>query len=94
MGVSKVYIGWVPQKGGILLKKPLKSSYQISVGGLPTSIQVIKPPDKTTYKPGEKIDPTGIIVKAYYEDGSEYGVIPIKQLQFEPNVISDGSGNS
>lgn len=54
---------------------------------LPTNIQVDVPPTKTTYQYGESIDFTGLVVKAYRENGTLWtsnkypaGVIPFSEL--------------
>jgi len=38
----------------------------------PESLSIIAEPNKTTYSVGESFDPTGMIVKVVYSDGSEY----------------------
>lgn len=47
------------------------------------SLQIMKEPNKTSYIPGEKFDPTGMIVNGIYDDGSS---VPIASaaLKFEP----------
>jgi hypothetical protein len=44
----------------------------ITVGDAPNlvSIEVETPPNKTTYRLGELFNPSGMIVRAYYDDGS------------------------
>ena len=62
---------------------------------LPDWIQIISPPYKTEYRSGEKVDLTGILVKAYqgssvwndttgrYQDG----IIPVQELFPSPQII-------
>ena len=47
------------------------------------SLRITKEPNKTSYIPGEKFDPTGMIVNGIYDDGSS---VPIANaaLKFEP----------
>lgn len=53
---------------------------------IPSSIRVTKNPDKTSYQNGETINPSGIIVHAYYADGGDHGTILNSELTFEPLV--------
>lgn len=66
---------------------------------IPASIQIIKAPDKTTYVNGQKIDLTGIFVKAYMADGTEYetglnkgsvyeNALPLSELSNSPTLAS------
>ncbi len=67
---------------------------------LPSSIVITIQPTKKDYYSGEVIDTTGMVVKAYKEDGSLWegdgypgGVIPTSELTIEPTVASgEGSG--
>jgi len=47
------------------------SAFGSSFGSYPVSIEVITPPTKTKYKPGDTLDLSGMIIKAYYSDGSK-----------------------
>ena len=54
---------------------------------LPNELRIVEPPNKTNYNQGEPVDYTGMIVKAYYDDGTLWtdekhpdGVIPIDEL--------------
>ena len=47
------------------------------------SLQIMKEPNKTSYIPGEKFDPTGMIVNGIYDDGSSAPVANAA-LKFEP----------
>lgn len=51
---------------------------------LPTRIAVVTPPTKTNYSAGETIDTTGMVLKAYYSDDSEYGTIYKAWYSIEP----------
>ena len=67
---------------------------------MPSRISIVTDPSKTLYNDGEGIDISGIVVKAYYEDGNPYdaqgysnGTIPFNELSFEPTAAAfDGSG--
>ena len=72
-----------------------KINGSIYSSGLPTEIRVTTPPNKTSYTDGEAIDYSGMIVKAYDEDGNlwtspEYpnGVVPNDEL-----IISESIAN-
>lgn len=60
---------------------------------LPVRIEVITPPTKTEYEDGEYINPTGIVVRAYYADGTEYGSVLPSELGYEPEKASGGGGS-
>ena len=45
------------------------------------SIKITAPPDKTTYTEGESFDPSGMVVKAVYDDGSE---TVVRDYAYEP----------
>lgn len=61
---------------------------------LPVRIEVITPPTKTEYEDGETINPTGIVVRAYYADGTEYGSVLPSELGYEPERAEySGSGD-
>ena len=47
------------------------------------SIEIITPPDKTTYKAGEEFDPDGMEVNAIYEDGT---TSTLKNYSFIPTI--------
>lgn len=51
-------------------------------GTYPVGIEVTSPPTRLSYKPGEALDLTGIVVKAIYSDGSRQVVTP--QCTFNP----------
>lgn len=62
---------------------------------IPSSILVVMPPTKTTYTDGETIDFTGLIVKAYTQDGEVWtdslhpnGEIPVSELTL-PVTVAD-----
>lgn len=58
---------------------------------LPASIAITTLPSKTGYVDGETIDLTGIVVKAYYEDGTEWGTVPASALSPDPAAADIGS---
>ena len=85
-----VKLRWKP----IGYAKTLSTDFDVSVGGLPTEIRVTKLPDKMDYKAGDTFDPTGIIVHAYYEDGSDYGTVLNSELSYDPMKIGPNDGNA
>ena len=57
------------------------------------SIEIVQVPDKRIYKEGEVFDKTGMIVKAFYNDGTEstiddYIIDKIKPLTIYDSVIT------
>ena len=46
-----------------------------SIEKIPSYIKITTPPSKTEYTAYAPIDTTGMVVTAYYGDGSEYGVV-------------------
>ena len=73
--------------------------YMIEVGDdgelektrLPVRIAVTHPPTKTEYADGETINPTGILVHAYYADDTDYGTVLNSELSYEPTTAEGGS---
>lgn len=61
--------------------------YYASLIRVPTYISIITPPDKLEYRPGQSIDLTGIVVNAYYADGTLWGTIPANELVTDPSVV-------
>lgn len=55
---------------------------------LPTEIRVTTQPDKRTYEPGETIDYSGIVVKAYDSTGVEMQTVPYSALVFPVSTAS------
>ena len=53
-----------------------------SMGKIPTGIEITTPPTKTSYKAGEKISLSGMVVKANYSDGSSQDIT--SQCTFSP----------
>lgn len=88
-GKSTVTIGWVPK--GIVSPPALKTSYEIWEGDLPTSIKVVRPPNKTTYAPGEKIDMTGAHIFAYDDNNNIVCRVPLNEITLEPAVAPGAS---
>lgn len=60
---------------------------------LPVSITVTRPPNKTEYEDGETINPTGIIVHAYYADGTDYGTVLNSELSYFPTTAEAEGGS-
>ena len=62
---------------------------------LPSSISVVGLPTKTTYREGDPINKSGMVVKAYLADGTlydyeyyQFGGIPLSELEIEPTKAS------
>ena len=55
----------------------------------PSYIRVVTPPTKLDYIDGETIDTTGMVVMAYYADGTEYGDIT-DEVTIEPTEADVG----
>lgn len=53
---------------------------------LPEKIAVTTRPTKTEYTDGQTINPTGIVVHAYYGDDSDYGTVLNSELSYDPIV--------
>lgn len=58
---------------------------------VPSYIEIVTPPDKTSYILLEPIDTKGMVVKAYYADGTEWGEIPREEYTIEPLVAENPS---
>lgn len=61
---------------------------------VPSKIKITKKPDKLNYVDKQSINPKGIVVKAYLNDGTIWdatgysgGVIPLKELDFSPQKV-------
>jgi hypothetical protein len=65
------------------------ASFDITVDAVPVAITVFREPVKTIYITGETFDPTGLVVRASYSDGSS-GVITEYTLS-KPNMSSVGT---
>lgn len=68
---------------------------------LPTSLRIITDPTKTLYKNWQRIDLTGIVVKAYKRDGTLWesedypgGIIPLSELIINPTTVDFSKGDS
>ena len=59
---------------------------------LPDSIEVETPPTKVEYYDGENINISGIVVKAYYHNGDEWGIVPVGELRIDPTKAEYDSG--
>lgn len=55
---------------------------------LPTRIMVTAPPTKTSYTTGEAINVTGMVVKAFYADDTEYGIVRNSKLTITPSTAT------
>lgn len=81
--ILKVGVSWTPQG----IDKTLKTKFSVGVGSLPTQIKITRMPYKLDYKDGESINPAGMIVHAYYEDGTDFGTILESALTLDPLVV-------
>ena len=62
---------------------------------MPVRIEVTTPPTKTTYIVGEPINTAGMVVKAYYSNGEEYGTLDRSDYSISPLVaIKTGTGSA
>lgn len=75
--------------------KPNPSTGVVEDTVLPSSITITTMPTKTVYTNGETIDATGIVVKAYKNDGTLWtssaysdGIIPLSELVLDPTKAS------
>lgn len=73
---------------------------EIVITKLPESINVVTPPSKTNYSDKEAINFTGMVVKAYLKNGSEWsdsghpgGVIPTSELTLPVTIADAGSAS-
>ena len=62
----------------VIVTKPVKS---VTVSGTP---------DKKTYEPGDKFNPSGLIVTATYDDDTEEIVTDSAEFSFDPPVLGAG----
>lgn len=63
-------------------------------GAYPVSIEVTTPPAKIKYKPGDRLDFSGMIVKAFYSDGSKLDVTSQCSMQPENNTVLTNDVNN
>ncbi len=54
------------------------------------SISVTQQPDKTVYYDGDSFDPTGMVVTARYNNGSDI-VVPLEECVFTPDPLTQGT---
>lgn len=61
---------------------------------LPAYIKIEVLPDKLEYHDGEAIMTNGMLVKAYYADDSEWGIVPNNEISLDPThaTYSGGGG--
>lgn len=79
-------------KNGVYVVYDVDENGYLVEHGLPTRINVVTPPSKTAYIVGESIDITGMVVKAYYSDDSEYGTVPRNKIRINPTVAEGSEG--
>lgn len=96
---SETIIGINPTDGNEYYVETDNNNYLVETL-LPSRIEVVTPPTKTTYTDGETVDITDMVVKAYSRDNNLWnstgyigGVIPHSELTIEP-TIAHGSGVS
>lgn len=59
---------------------------------LPTSIEIQVPPSKLQYYDGESISTSGMVVKAYYADDTEWGTVPLSEITIDPTTATASEG--
>lgn len=66
------------------------STGEIRVTKVPSRIEVTTPPTNPygIYQDGQTIATEGMVVKAYYESGAEYGTVPIGEITMEPTTAT------
>ena len=95
---------WVPEDeavGGIVSGKhpdmsgddavaTVDSNGVINLQKIPSEIKVITPPtvDGGVYIDGQAISTEGMVVKAYYGSGREYGIVPNAEITLTPSVAT------
>ena len=67
----------------------IDDSGNIEVNGLPSRIEVTTMPRKTEYVRLEVLDLTGIVVTAYNEDGSVWGIVPLEEIEPDFRIVAD-----
>lgn len=60
--------------------------------GLPERIEVTTPPDKLDYVTGQPIDKKGMVVTAYFDDDTEWGVVPNEEIELDPMIAVPSGG--
>lgn len=86
-GTQTITISWTNSEGTVLT-----TTYTIAVIQIPVRIDITTLPTKLTYVEGESVDITGMVVKAYAQDDTEYagfvdGIIPNSELTIDPATI-------
>ena len=71
--------------------KPITIKAQAPTGRVVTGISITKEPTKTTYKAGEKFDPTGMKVKVNYNTGDSPEIEDGKGCEFTPTTIASNT---
>lgn len=67
---------------------------EIAISKIPSSIKIITPPTNPSgsYQNGQAISKDGMVIKAYLESGSEYGIVPNGEVTLNPSTaIYDSS---
>lgn len=70
---------------------------ELTIEKIPSSIEVISPPSRESgvYTDGQTIIKSGMVVKAYYETGGEWGTVNNNELTLTPSVaVYDDSSSS
>lgn len=55
---------------------------------IPSSIRITTEPSKMSYTDGEAINTSGMVVKAYYATGGEWGTVPAEEITIDPTTAS------
>lgn len=92
-GIGSTIVGTDPVTGDDTAVT-VNENGQLETTRLPSKIAVTTLPTKTEYTDGETINPSGIIVHAYYEDDSDYGTVQNLELAYDPIKADIGETNN
>ncbi len=56
----------------------------LEIDKIPSSIAITTEPSKMSYVDGELINTSGMVVKAYYATGGEWGIVPPEEIVISP----------
>ena len=73
------------------LSDPITLKAQAPTDKAVTGISITKEPTKTTYKAGEKFDPTGMKIKVIYNTGANGEIADGKGCEFTPTTIASNT---
>ena len=90
----RVALYWFDENGGYhnsAYSKPVTIKAEAPKDKVVGSIEITKEPTKTTYKAGEKFDPTGMKIKVNYTTGDTGEIIDGKGCTFTPEQIESST---